>query len=160
VSRPPPAAPATVRALGYTAAAWCLGFAAVSGWQVLAGPAAGQRLADYASGLAIMSVLVGVLKLAGAAAARAAPGRGPRRPRPVGPAAHLTREAVVPYVDVNGLATWHEARGEGEPVVLLHGAFGGASSWVAQAPAPTLLPVENPEAVDALLLWFLGAHRR
>jgi pimeloyl-ACP methyl ester carboxylesterase len=41
----------------------------------------------------------------------------------------------VPYVDVNGLRTWHEVRGEGEPVVLLHGAFAGASSWVAQAPA-------------------------
>ena len=39
------------------------------------------------------------------------------------------------YVDVNGLATWHEVRGEGEPIVLLHGAFAGASSWVAQAPA-------------------------
>jgi pimeloyl-ACP methyl ester carboxylesterase len=41
----------------------------------------------------------------------------------------------VPYVDLNGLRTWHEARGDGEPVVLLHGAFAGASSWVAQAPA-------------------------
>ena len=41
----------------------------------------------------------------------------------------------MPYVDVNGLATWHEVRGEGEPVVLLHGAFAGASSWAAQAPA-------------------------
>ena len=41
----------------------------------------------------------------------------------------------MPYVDVNGLATWHEVRGEGEPIVLLHGAFAGASSWVAQAPA-------------------------
>jgi pimeloyl-ACP methyl ester carboxylesterase len=53
----------------------------------------------------------------------------------VGPAAHLTPEAAVTYVDVNGLRTWHEVRGEGEPVVLLHGAFAGASSWVAQAPA-------------------------
>jgi pimeloyl-ACP methyl ester carboxylesterase len=53
----------------------------------------------------------------------------------VGPAAHLIPEVVVAYVDVNGLATWHEVRGEGEPVVLLHGAFAGASSWVAQAPA-------------------------
>jgi len=39
----------------------------------------------------------------------------------VGPAAHLIREVAVTYVDVNGLATWHEVRGEGEPVVLLHG---------------------------------------
>ena len=38
------------------------------------------------------------------------------------------------YVDVNGLATWHEVHGAGPPVVLLHGAFAGASSWAAQAP--------------------------
>jgi hypothetical protein len=81
-----PAAP--VRALGYAAAGWCLGFASVSAWQVAAGPIghpeAGQRYAAYASGLAIMTVLVLVLKLAGAAVALAAvlvrPGR-PRRPR-------------------------------------------------------------------------------
>jgi pimeloyl-ACP methyl ester carboxylesterase len=46
-----------------------------------------------------------------------------------------TREVVVTYVEVNGLPTWHEVRGEGQPVVLLHGAFAGASSWSAQAPA-------------------------
>ena len=39
------------------------------------------------------------------------------------------------YVEVNGLRTWHEVRGEGQPVVLLHGGFAGASSWSAQAPA-------------------------
>jgi alpha/beta hydrolase family protein len=42
---------------------------------------------------------------------------------------------VVTYVEVNGLPTWHEVSGEGVPVVLLHGAFAGASSWSAQAPA-------------------------
>jgi pimeloyl-ACP methyl ester carboxylesterase len=42
---------------------------------------------------------------------------------------------VVTYVDVNGLPTWHEVHGDGPPVVLLHGAFAGASSWAAQAPA-------------------------
>jgi pimeloyl-ACP methyl ester carboxylesterase len=41
----------------------------------------------------------------------------------------------MPYVDVDGLATWHEVHGDGPPVVLLHGAFAGASSWAAQAPA-------------------------
>jgi hypothetical protein len=80
VSQPAPAPPTTARALAYTAAAWCLLFAAVSAWQVVAGPAAGQRLADYASGLAIMSVLVGVLKLAGAAVALAAVRVRPGRP--------------------------------------------------------------------------------
>jgi pimeloyl-ACP methyl ester carboxylesterase len=42
---------------------------------------------------------------------------------------------VVAYVDVNGLRTWHEVRGEGHPVVLLHGGFAGAASWSAAAPA-------------------------
>ena len=37
------------------------------------------------------------------------------------------------YVDVAGLRTWHEIDGTGEPVVLLHGAFGGASSWFGSA---------------------------
>jgi hypothetical protein len=62
-----------VRALGYAAAAWCIGFAGVTAWQLAAGPigqpAVGQPHAAYASGLAIMGVLAGVLKLAGAAAA-------------------------------------------------------------------------------------------
>lgn len=39
------------------------------------------------------------------------------------------------YIDVAGLATWHEIVGEGDPLVLLHGAFAGASSWFAQTPA-------------------------
>ena len=74
MSRPVPAPPTTARAVGYSAAAWCLFFAAVSAWQVVAGPAPGQRFAGYASGLAIMSVLVGVLKLARRSRG---PGRGP-----------------------------------------------------------------------------------
>jgi pimeloyl-ACP methyl ester carboxylesterase len=41
----------------------------------------------------------------------------------------------VAYVNVNGLRTWHEVQGAGHPLVLLHGAFAGASSWSAQAPA-------------------------
>ena len=42
---------------------------------------------------------------------------------------------VAGYVDVAGLPTWHEVRGEGPPVVLLHAAFSGAAAWSAQAPA-------------------------
>jgi hypothetical protein len=83
MGRPAPAPTPLLRALGYAAAAWCLGFAAVSAWQVVAGPAVGRRFAAYASGLAILSVLVGVLKLAGAAVALAAvlaPPGLPRRP--------------------------------------------------------------------------------
>jgi pimeloyl-ACP methyl ester carboxylesterase len=39
------------------------------------------------------------------------------------------------YVDIAGLRTWHEVSGEGDPLVLLHGAFAGASSFSAQIPA-------------------------
>jgi pimeloyl-ACP methyl ester carboxylesterase len=39
------------------------------------------------------------------------------------------------YIDVAGLRTWHEVSGAGDPVVLLHGAFGGALSFAAQTPA-------------------------
>ena len=39
------------------------------------------------------------------------------------------------YTTIAGLPTWHEVGGEGPTVVLLHGGFTGASSWVAQAPA-------------------------
>jgi pimeloyl-ACP methyl ester carboxylesterase len=41
----------------------------------------------------------------------------------------------VSYVEVAGLRVWHEVSGDGEPVVLLHGAFAGASSFAAQTPA-------------------------
>jgi pimeloyl-ACP methyl ester carboxylesterase len=30
---------------------------------------------------------------------------------------------VADYVDVNGVRTWYEERGEGESIVLLHGGF-------------------------------------
>lgn len=39
------------------------------------------------------------------------------------------------YIEVAGLRTWHEVSGDGGPLVLLHGAFGGASSFFAQVPA-------------------------
>jgi pimeloyl-ACP methyl ester carboxylesterase len=39
------------------------------------------------------------------------------------------------YIEVAGLRTWHEVSGDGQPVVLMHGAFGGASSFFAQTPA-------------------------
>jgi pimeloyl-ACP methyl ester carboxylesterase len=39
------------------------------------------------------------------------------------------------YIDVGGLTTWHEVTGDGDPAVLLHGAFAGADSWSAQTPA-------------------------
>lgn len=36
------------------------------------------------------------------------------------------------YVEVGGQQVWHEVTGGGPPVVLLHGAFGGADSFTAQ----------------------------
>jgi pimeloyl-ACP methyl ester carboxylesterase len=40
----------------------------------------------------------------------------------------------MPYIEVAGLRTWHEVTGDGDPVVLLHGGFTGAESWLAQLP--------------------------
>jgi pimeloyl-ACP methyl ester carboxylesterase len=39
------------------------------------------------------------------------------------------------YIGVAGHEVWHEVSGAGEPVVLLHGAFAGASSFAMQTPA-------------------------
>lgn len=39
------------------------------------------------------------------------------------------------YVEVGGRQVWHEVAGSGEPVILLHGGFAGASSFFAQTPA-------------------------
>jgi len=76
--------PPAVRALGYAVAAWCLGFAGVSLWLVadlVAHPeAAAARYAADASGLVVMSLLVLVLKLAGAGVALAAVLAGPGWP--------------------------------------------------------------------------------
>ena len=39
------------------------------------------------------------------------------------------------YIEVAGRRTWHQVSGAGEPLVLLHGGFVGASSFFAQVPA-------------------------
>lgn len=41
----------------------------------------------------------------------------------------------MPYTMINERQIWHEVVGTGAPVVLLHGAFGGAASFFAQTPA-------------------------
>lgn len=38
------------------------------------------------------------------------------------------------YLEIGGHRVWHEVSGDGDPVVLLHGAFAGASSFGAQTP--------------------------
>jgi pimeloyl-ACP methyl ester carboxylesterase len=49
--------------------------------------------------------------------------------------AAATGRPAIPYIEVAGRKTWHEVSGDGDPVVLLHGGFAGASSWGGQAPA-------------------------
>lgn len=39
------------------------------------------------------------------------------------------------YVDVADHREWHEVAGSGPAIVLLHGGYGGASSWALTAPA-------------------------
>jgi pimeloyl-ACP methyl ester carboxylesterase len=41
----------------------------------------------------------------------------------------------VTYLEVDGHQVWHEVSGDGPPVVLLHGAFAGASSFAMMTPA-------------------------
>ena len=144
MSQPTPAPPTTVRALGYTAVAWCLGFAAVSAWQVVAGPAAGQRFAAYVSGLAIMSVLVGMLKLAGAAVALAAvlaPAGLPRRP-----------------LQLLGVALWG-----GFGLLSLYSAgnlvitVGTVSGLLAPSAAWTAAGGVTPKAILYVLFFLVGA---
>lgn len=66
------AVPRWVGVTGFAAATWCLGFAAVSAWQIIHGPDPADRFAAYASGLAVASIVVLVLKLVGAGIAVAA----------------------------------------------------------------------------------------
>jgi len=40
----------------------------------------------------------------------------------------------VTYVDIAGVRTYYEVSGQGEPVVLLHGALSGADGWSLQVP--------------------------
>jgi hypothetical protein len=141
-----PAVP--VRAVGYLAAAWCVGFAGVSAWQVAADPigqtGAGRRYAAYASGLAVMSVLVGVLKLAGAAVAVAAvrvrPGR-PRRPR------RLLGVAVWGAFGLLGLYS------AGSLVITV----GTVSGLLAPSAAWTAAGGVTPKAIGYVLFFLVGA---
>jgi len=47
----------------------------------------------------------------------------------------LTEGIEARYVDVDGVHTYYEASGDGEPVVLLHGGFGGTHLFGALVPA-------------------------
>jgi hypothetical protein len=132
-----------VRAVGYLAATWCLGFAAVSAWQVVQ-PAASQRYAADASGLAIMSAVVGVLKLAGAAVALAAvlvrPGP-PRRSR---------RLLGVALWGAFGLLALYSAGNLVITVGTVSGLLAPSAAWTAAGGV-------TPKAVLYVLFFLAGA---
>jgi hypothetical protein len=140
--------PVPVRALGYAAAAWCLGFAGVSAWQVAADltgpPDPRQRYAAYASGLAILGVLVGLLKLAGAAVALAAvlvpPGLAGRPRRLLG----------VALWGAFGLLGLYSA---GNLVI----AVGTVSGLLAPSAAWTAAGGVTPKAIGYVLFFLVGA---
>src|SRR5262245_17393040 len=47
------------------------------------------------------------------------------------------QEAKGKYAEVNGLKMYYEIHGSGQPLVLLHGAFGFAEGWGAMLPTLT-----------------------
>jgi hypothetical protein len=151
------------RALGYAAAGWCLGFAGVSAWLVAAGPIghpqARQRSAAYASGLAIMSVLALVLKLAGAAVALAAvlvrPGR-PRRPR---------RLLGVALWGAFGLLSLYSAGNLAITIGTVGGLLAPSAAWTAaggvtlKAIGYVLFFLAGAALFGVLAVWFHRRHR-
>jgi hypothetical protein len=154
-----------IRALGYAIAAWCLGFAGVSAWQVatdlIGRPVVPHRYAAYASGLAIMGVLVAVLKLAGAAVALAAVVVRPDLPRRPGQllgmalwgafgllarirrgTAYHGGDGQWPTGPVGGLdrRRWRDRKGDSLCAVLPHGCGNvrGSGGLVPSTPPPAV----------------------
>ena len=144
--------PVPVRASGYAAAAWCLGYAGVSAWQLAAGPPG-----RYASGLAIMIVLVGLLKLAGAAVALAAvlvrPGRPRRPPQLLG----------VALWGAFGLLSLYSAGNLAITVGTVSGLLAPSAAWIAahgvtaRALGYVLFFLLGAALFGVLAVWF---HRR
>jgi hypothetical protein len=155
--------PVPARALGYAAAGWCIGFAGVSAWLVVAGPIghpqARQRYAAYASGLAIMSVLALVLKLAGAAVALAGvlvrPGR-PRRPR---------RLLGVALWGAFGLLSLYSAGNLAITIGTVGGLLAPSAAWTAaggvtlKAIGYVLFFLVGAVLFGVLAVWFHRRHR-
>src|SRR5215475_10599078 len=48
-----------------------------------------------------------------------------------------SKEAQGKYAEVNGLRIYYETHGSGQPLVLLHGAFGFNEGWAPLLPALT-----------------------
>src|SRR5215475_5541981 len=52
-------------------------------------------------------------------------------------ASNMKQEVKGKYAEVNGLKMYYEIHGSGQPLVLLHGAFGFAESWATILPTLT-----------------------
>lgn len=102
--------------MAYLLAVWCTGFAAVNGWDLLRdGAPGGEAFAEHESGLIVMSVLVLLLKLAGAAIAIAAV--QPRRQRswPLAAAVWAAASLLLLYSAGNLVITFGTVFGVMEP---------------------------------------------
>jgi hypothetical protein len=154
--------PPLVRASGYAAAAWCLAFAGVSAWRVAADltgqPAGGQRYAADASGLAIMGVLVGVLKLAGAAVALATVLVRPGLPR------RLDQLLGVALWGAFGLLSLYSAGNIFITVGTVSGLLAPSAAWTAaggitlKAILYVLFFLLGSALFGVLTLWFHRHH--
>jgi hypothetical protein len=157
--QPPP--PRVVRGLGYAVAAWCLGFAGVSVWLVadmVAHPeTAARRYAADVSGLVIMSLLVLVLKLAGAGVALAAvlarPGTGRRWVRLLGMAVWGAFGVLALYSAGNLLIT----AGTESGLMAPSAAWTAAGGVTGRAILYVLFFLAGAVMFGVLAVWF---HRR
>jgi hypothetical protein len=155
--------PVSVRAVGYAAAAWCLGFAGVSAWQVAADltgkPDPRQRYAAYASGLAILGVLVLVLKLAGAALALTAVLVQPGLPR------RWLRLLGVGLWGAFGLLGLYSAGNLVITVGTVTGVLAPSAAWTAaggvtvKAVLYVLFFLVGAALFGVLAVWFHRRHR-
>jgi hypothetical protein len=139
-----------VRAAAYLAAAWCLGFAGVSAWQVAAGPV------GRVPGLAIISVLVGVLKLAGAGVALAAVLARPGPPsRPLGVALWGAFGLLALYSAGNLVITVGTVSG----LLAPSAAWTAAGGVTAKAVLYVLFFLVGAALFGVLAVWFHRRHR-
>jgi hypothetical protein len=138
------------------------GFASVSAWQVAAGPigrpAAGRPAAAYASGLAIMGVVVGVLKLAGAAVALAAVLARPGWPR------RRLQLLGVALWGAFGLLGLYSAGNLVITVGTVSGLLAPSAAWTAAGGVTTnavlyvLFFLVGSALFGVLAVWFHGRH--
>lgn len=156
-----PLPPVPVRAVGYAAAAWCAGFAGVSAWQVAAGPTGQpeQRYAAYAAGLAVIGVVVGLLKLAGAAVALAAV-----RARPGWPRRRLQLLGVALW-GAFGLLGLYSAGNLAITAGTVSGLLAPSAAWTAaggvtaRAILYVLFFLAGTALFGVLAVWFHRRHR-